>query len=105
MSIKSLQNAKKTIDKFVISNYIIIKVCDMQTWKEETKLFRNLEAEQARKGYTNSDVANLLGISRVSYENKKKTGKFTTFEIKILCKTFNVEFDYLFEEVREWVAT
>ena len=51
----------------------------MQTRKEETKLFRNLEAEQARKGYTNSDVANLLGISRVSYENKKKTGKFTNF--------------------------
>lgn len=105
MSIKSLQNAKKTIDKFADSNYIIIKVCVMQTWKEETKLFRNLEAEQARKGYTNSDVAKLLGISRVSYENKKKTGKFTTFEIKILCKTFNVKFDYLFEEVREWVAT
>lgn len=100
MSIKSLQNAKKTIDKFADSDYIIIKVCGMQTRKEETKLFRNLEAEQARKGYTNSDVAKLLGISRVSYENKKKTGKFTTFEIKILCKTFNVTFDYLFEEVR-----
>ena len=100
MSIKSLQNAKKTIDKFADSNYIIIKVCVMQTRKEETKLFRNLEAEQARKGYTNSDVAKLLGISRVSYENKKKTGKFTTFEIKILCKTFIVKFDYLFEEVR-----
>ena len=85
MSIKSLQNAKETIDKFADSNYIIIKVCVMQTWKEETKLFRNLEAEQARKGYTNSDVAKLLGISRVSYENKKKTGKFTAFEIKILC--------------------
>ena len=64
-------------------------------------MFRNLEAEQARKGYTNSDVAKLLGISRVSYENKKKTGKFTTFEIKILCMTFNVKFEYLFEEVRE----
>lgn len=39
-------------------------------------LFRNLEAEQARKGLTNSDVAGKLGISRVSYESKKKTGKF-----------------------------
>ena len=54
-------------------------------------MFRNLEAEQARKGYTNSDVAKLLGISRVSYENKKKTGKFTTFESS----------NYLFKEVRE----
>ena len=103
MSIKNLQNAKKTIDKFARSNYIIIKVCDMQIWKEEIRVFRNLEAEQARKGYTNSDVANLLGISRVSYENKKKTGKFTTFEIKILCKTFNVKFDYLFStEDKKW---
>ena len=59
-------------------------------------MFRNLEAEQARKGYTNTDVAQLLGISRVSYEKKKKTGKFTTFEIKKLLKMFGVKFDYLF---------
>lgn len=60
-------------------------------------MFRNLEAEQARNGMTNTDVANKLGISRVSYENKKKTGKFTTFEIKTLCRLFRRKFDYLFE--------
>lgn len=59
-------------------------------------MFRNLEAEQARFGFTNQDVANRLGISRVSYENKKKTGKFTTIEIKELCKMFKCKFDYLF---------
>lgn len=59
-------------------------------------MFRNLDAEQARKGVTNSDMAEVLGISRVSYENKKKTGKFTTFEIKTLCKYFKCKFDYLF---------
>nr|DAH82645.1 MAG TPA: LAMBDA REPRESSOR (TRIPLE MUTANT)/DNA COMPLEX-DNA COMPLEX, DOUBLE HELIX, TRANSCRIPTION-DNA.1A [Bacteriophage sp.] len=59
-------------------------------------MFRNLDAEQARKGFNNSDVAERLGISRVSYENKKKTGKFTTFEIKALCKLFDSKFDYLF---------
>lgn len=59
-------------------------------------MFRNLDAEQARKGMTNSDVAQELGISRVSYESKKKTGKFTTFEIKTLCKLFKSKFDYLF---------
>lgn len=59
-------------------------------------MFRNLEAEQARRDYTNTDVANKLGISRVSYENKKKTGKFTTLEIKKLCKIFGCKFDYLF---------
>lgn len=60
-------------------------------------MFRNLDAEQARNAMTNKDVADSLGISRVSYENKKKTGKFTTFEIKKLCIMFNCSFDYLFE--------
>ena len=61
-------------------------------------MFRNLEAEQARYGYTNQNMADKLGISRVSYENKKKSGKFTTLEIKNLCKTFKCKFDYLFAE-------
>ena len=60
-------------------------------------MFRNLEAEQARFGFTNQAVADKLGISRVSYENKKKTGKFTTLEIKDLCKLFKCKFDYLFK--------
>lgn len=60
-------------------------------------MFRNLDAEQARFGFTNKQVADKLGISRVSYENKKKTGKFTTLEIKELCKIFKVKFDYLFK--------
>ena len=59
-------------------------------------MFRNLEAEQARFGYTNQMVADKIGISRVSYENKKKSGKFTTLEIKVLCKLFKCKFDYLF---------
>ena len=60
-------------------------------------MFRNLNAEQARLGLTNQAVADSLGISRVSYENKKKTGKFTTVEIKALCKMFSSSFDYLFK--------
>lgn len=43
-------------------------------------MFRNLEAEQARKDMTNQQVADYIGISRVSYENKKKTGKFYVTE-------------------------
>lgn len=61
-------------------------------------MFRNLEAEQARFGFTNQAVAGKLGISRVSYESKKKSGKFTTFEIKMLCELFKQKFDYLFAE-------
>lgn len=58
-------------------------------------MFRNLEAEQARNSYTNQQMAEKLNISRVSYENKKKTGKFTALEAKRLCKIFHVKFDYL----------
>lgn len=64
-------------------------------------MFRNLEAEQARSRLTNQDVATKLGISRVSYENKKKSGKFTTWEIKALCNLFKCKFDYLFETEKE----
>ncbi len=60
-----------------------------------------MKAEEAKRGYTNSYVAEKLGISRVSYENKKKSGKFTTFEIKTLCIMFKCKFDYLFETGEE----
>lgn len=59
-------------------------------------MFRNLNAEQARFSYTNQQMADKIGISRVSYESKKKTGKFTAIEAKKLCKIFKVKFDYLF---------
>ena len=64
-------------------------------------MFRNLEAEQARAGLTNQQTAEKLGISRISYENKKRTGKFTTSEIKKLCKLFKCKFDYLFATEEE----
>lgn len=59
-------------------------------------MFRNLEAEQARNKMNNAAVAEQLGISRVSYESKKKSGKFTTIEAKKLCMLFDCQFDYLF---------
>lgn len=59
-------------------------------------MFRNLQAEQARKGMTNQQVADYLGISRTSYENKKKTGKFYVTEISNLCELFNCAYEYLF---------
>ena len=34
-------------------------------------MFPNLDAEQARKGLTNQQVAAEIGLSRVSYERKK----------------------------------
>lgn len=59
-------------------------------------MFKNLNAEQARHDMSNTAVAERLGLSRVSYENKKKSGKFTTIEAKQLCLLFDCQFDYLF---------
>lgn len=64
--------------------------------RKEVNMFKNLDAEQARRSMTNSDVAQALHITRATYENKKKTGKFNTSEAKTLCYLFGCGFDYLF---------
>lgn len=60
-------------------------------------MFRNLEAEQARQKMTNQQVADYLQISRPTYENKKKSGKFYVSEISKLCSLFKCTYEYLFE--------
>lgn len=59
-------------------------------------MFKNLQAEQARSGMTNQQVADILKISRNSYEHKKKTGKFVVPEIWALCHLFKCTYEYLF---------
>jgi DNA-binding XRE family transcriptional regulator len=59
-------------------------------------MFPNLEAEQRRKNLNNADMAKLLGVSRNSFETKKKTGKFWREEIIKLCGFFDKGFEYLF---------
>lgn len=59
-------------------------------------MFPNLDAEQARKGLTNQQVAEKIGLSRVSYERKKHTGKFYITEAAKLCRLFSCEYEYLF---------
>ena len=61
-------------------------------------MFKNLEAEQKRNGYTNAKMAEYLGISRVTYEKKKRTGMFNRPQIEALLQLFNCKFEYLFEE-------
>lgn len=61
-------------------------------------MFKNLEAEQARNCLTNAAVANVIGVSRTTYERKKKNGNFNRAEIVILLKLFKCDFDYLFAE-------
>ena len=64
-------------------------------------MFPNINAEQARLGKSNSDVANFLGISRSTYENKKKNGKFNRVECVKLIELFGRSFDYLFSDTPE----
>lgn len=59
-------------------------------------MYRNIKAEQARAGMTNQRVADVLGITRRSYELKIKRGGFTVEEGKTLCRLFSCSFDYLF---------
>lgn len=59
-------------------------------------MFCNLEAEQARRGMINQQVADYLQMSRTSYEKKKKNGKFYVNEISALCRLFECKFEYLF---------
>ena len=61
-------------------------------------MFRNLEAEQKRYGMTNSQVAEQLGVSRATYEAKKRNGMFTRPQIVKLMEIFHCEFNYLFEQ-------
>lgn len=59
-------------------------------------MYPNLRAEQARRGMTNQMVADALAISRVTYEAKKKSGRFNVNESRSLCELFKCDFDYLF---------
>lgn len=58
--------------------------------------YPNLCAEQARNGLNDTKTAAILGMNRVTYTVKKKTGQFFAGECKALCKLFNSSFEYLF---------
>ncbi|KXL54408.1 hypothetical protein CLNEO_05140 [Anaerotignum neopropionicum] len=60
-------------------------------------MFRNLEAEQRRLGFTNAQMAEKLGIARLTYESKKKNGNFNRTQITTMLNLFNCDFFYLFE--------
>lgn len=61
-------------------------------------MFPNLTAEQARRGYTDADMADKLNMSRDSYIRKKKNGAFRYGEMKAMCELFCCEWGYLFNE-------
>ena len=58
-------------------------------------MFRNINAEQARRGVTDQEIADLLGITRSTYSRKKNTGNFSLSEVRFLMRYFDCDFDYL----------
>ena len=59
-------------------------------------MFPNLQAEQKRMNLTNQQVADKIGMSRVTYESKKKSGCFVASDCAKLCRLFHSTFEYLF---------
>lgn len=59
-------------------------------------MFPNLQAEQKRMNLTNQQVAERIGMSRVTYESKKKSGCFVVSDCAKLCRLFYSRFEYLF---------
>lgn len=58
--------------------------------------FPNLEAEKARRGMTDDDLAKHLGLTRTAYTKKKNGKRFSITEIDSLLTLFNSNFEYLF---------
>lgn len=62
-------------------------------------MYPNLEAEIARSGLLNCELADYLGLSKKSFYNKRKgLTEFTVKEIKLLHSKYfpNLDLEYLF---------
>lgn len=64
-------------------------------------MFKNLNAEEARRDMNNITMGKMLGIDPVTYARKKATGTFKLSEVKKLVEFFGVSFDYLFETAED----
>jgi DNA-binding XRE family transcriptional regulator len=64
-------------------------------------MYRNIAAEQARLGYNNAQMASCLGVSRSTYEKRKRTGRFDAVQIKKMLALFDCTFEYLFAQEGE----
>lgn len=47
---------------------------------DERKISQNIKAERIRAGFTQSEIANALNISRITYRRMEKTPKAYTFD-------------------------
>ena len=61
-------------------------------------MFPNLLGQKAYHRMTDEDMAAVIGVSRNSYLQKIKSGRFTPDECKAFCVFFGKRFDYLFAD-------
>lgn len=59
-------------------------------------MFPNLLGQKAYRGLSDTDMANIIGVSRNTWHQKIKNGRFTPMECKALCEYFGKSFAYLF---------
>lgn len=59
-------------------------------------MYPNLLGQKATHHLSNEKMAKIAGLSRTSFEQKIKSGRFTPAECKAYCLYFKKTFNYLF---------
>ena len=60
-------------------------------------MYPNLLGQKAYYNITDEQMGKIIGISRNSYSQKIRSGRFYPKECQMYCQYFNKPFDYLFE--------
>lgn len=60
------------------------------------KLYRNIDAEKSRNGFTDAKIAEMLGIKERAYRKRKENrSSMTADDLVALSTMFNCSVDYL----------
>ena len=61
-------------------------------------MYPNLLGQKALHHLTDTEMAKIIGVSRNTYQQKAKSGRFSPGECKLLCDYFKKSFVYLFAD-------
>ncbi len=59
-------------------------------------MYANLLGQKAYFHLTDADMGKIIGVSRSTYSQKIRSGRFWPDECRAFCKYFSKSFDYLF---------
>lgn len=65
------------------------------------EMYANLLGQKAYYHLTDEDMGKIIGVSRNSYSQKIRSGRFWPSECRAFCRYFNKPFDYLFATEKE----